>query len=63
MVVNKPACSMSTSRKPASQRCLEFCEAVIRKNPDHWLWSYKRWRARPHPELGRFPAYSRQYGV
>jgi len=46
-----------------SQRCLDFCEAVIRKNPDHWLWSYKRWRARPHPELGRFPAYSQQYGV
>ncbi|HTS16183.1 MAG TPA: lysophospholipid acyltransferase family protein [Verrucomicrobiae bacterium] len=46
-----------------SQRCLDFCEAVIRQNPDHWLWSYKRWRARPHPEFGRFPAYSRQQGV
>lgn len=46
-----------------SQRCLDFCEAVIRDRPEHWLWSYKRWRARPHPELGRFPAYSRQYGV
>jgi lauroyl/myristoyl acyltransferase len=46
-----------------SQRCLEFCEAVIRDQPEHWVWSYKRWRARPHPELGRFPAYSRQYGL
>lgn len=46
-----------------SQQCLHFCETVIRKAPEHWLWSYKRWRARPHPELGRFPAYSRQYGL
>jgi KDO2-lipid IV(A) lauroyltransferase len=46
-----------------SQRCLDFCEAVIRKDPEHWLWSYKRWRARPHTEQGRFPAYSRPYGV
>jgi KDO2-lipid IV(A) lauroyltransferase len=46
-----------------SQQCLSFCEAVIRDQPEHWLWSYKRWKARPHSELGRFPAYSRQYGV
>jgi lauroyl/myristoyl acyltransferase len=46
-----------------SQHCLDFCEAVIRDHPEHWLWSYKRWKARPHSEQGRFPAYSRQYGV
>ncbi len=46
-----------------SQQCLNFCETVIRDQPEHWLWSYKRWKARPHSELGRFPAYSRQYGV
>jgi lauroyl/myristoyl acyltransferase len=46
-----------------SQRCLDFCEAVIRDRPEHWLWSYERWKARPHSEQGRFPAYSRQYGV
>jgi KDO2-lipid IV(A) lauroyltransferase len=46
-----------------SQQCLNFCEGVIRDHPEHWLWSYKRWKARPHSELGRFPAYSRQYGA
>jgi KDO2-lipid IV(A) lauroyltransferase len=42
-----------------SQRCLEFCETVIRDHPEHWLWSYKRWRVRPCPEQGRYPEYSR----
>ena len=41
-----------------SQRCLEFCESIIRQQPEHWLWSYKRWRARPSLEQGRYPAYS-----
>jgi Kdo2-lipid IVA lauroyltransferase/acyltransferase len=45
--------------KTISQRCLEFCETTIRDHPEHWLWSYKRWRARPCPELGRYPEYSR----
>ena len=42
-----------------SQRCLEICETIIRDQPEHWLWSYKRWRTRPHTELGRYPEYSR----
>jgi Kdo2-lipid IVA lauroyltransferase/acyltransferase len=46
-----------------SQRCLEFCETTIRNRPEHWLWSYKRWRVRPCPELGRYPEYSRQRAV
>jgi lauroyl/myristoyl acyltransferase len=45
--------------KVISQRCLEFCETTIRNQPEHWLWSYKRWRVRPCPELGRYPEYSR----
>jgi KDO2-lipid IV(A) lauroyltransferase len=42
-----------------NQACLKFCEDAIRERPEYWLWCYKRWKNRPSPELGRYPAYSR----
>jgi lauroyl/myristoyl acyltransferase len=42
-----------------SQRCLDRCAEVIQKNPRHWLWTYKRWKRRPTPEVGRYPFYSK----
>jgi KDO2-lipid IV(A) lauroyltransferase len=41
-----------------TQQCLAFCETVIRQQPEAWLWSYKRWKARPTETLGRYPFYS-----
>ncbi len=48
-----------TARRAINQKCMELCEAVIRKQPEPWLWSYKRWKSRPTRERGRFPYYSR----
>jgi Kdo2-lipid IVA lauroyltransferase/acyltransferase len=31
---------------------------VIREHPESWLWMLKRWKSRPTPELGPYPAYS-----
>lgn len=45
--------------KVTSQKCLDVCAALIRDNPEHWLWSYKRWKRRPSPEVGRYPFYSK----
>lgn len=42
-----------------TQRCLDFCEGVIRARPEFWLWAYKRWKNRPHAELKNYPSYSR----
>ena len=42
-----------------SQRCLDCCAELIRRNPQHWLWTYKRWKRRPSPEMGRYPFYSK----
>jgi lauroyl/myristoyl acyltransferase len=42
-----------------NQRCLDLCADLIRQNPDHWLWTYKRWKRRPAPEIGRYPHYSK----
>ena len=49
----------STDIQVLTQQCLNFCENVIRKQPEHWLWSYKRWKHRPDADLGVFPNYSR----
>lgn len=42
-----------------SQRCLDECGKLIRANPDQWMWTNKRWKRRPSPEVGRFPFYSK----
>jgi lauroyl/myristoyl acyltransferase len=42
-----------------NQQCLAACEQVIREHPEHWLWSYRRWKFRPRAEQGRHPYYSR----
>jgi KDO2-lipid IV(A) lauroyltransferase len=42
-----------------SQRCLDCCAELIRTNPEHWLWTYKRWKRRPSAEVGGYPFYSK----
>jgi Kdo2-lipid IVA lauroyltransferase/acyltransferase len=42
-----------------NQRCLDLCADLIRRDPYHWLWTYKRWKRRPTPDLGRYPHYSK----
>jgi len=34
-------------------------EDLVRSDPEHWLWTYKRWKRRPTPDQGRFPWYSK----
>jgi Kdo2-lipid IVA lauroyltransferase/acyltransferase len=45
-----------------NQQCLRFCEDIIRHQPAHWLWFYKRWRFRPTADQSGFPDYSHQIG-
>ena len=42
-----------------SQRCLDRCAALVRDEPDHWLWTYKRWKRRPSAERDGYPFYSK----
>jgi KDO2-lipid IV(A) lauroyltransferase len=42
-----------------TQACARFCEQVIRRRPELWHWSYRRWKRRPGPELGAYPYYSK----
>jgi len=42
-----------------TRNCLEALEGIIRERPEYWLWSHKRWKARPpheHPRLNLYEA-------
>lgn len=41
-----------------TQSWLRCCENIIRNKPEHWMWMYKRWKVRLHPEQGKYPFYS-----
>ncbi len=49
--------------KAVGQKCLDLCEDLIRRHPEQWLWTYKRWKRRPTPEIGNYPFYSRHTTV
>jgi len=51
-----PFASMADRESAArefTQRCTAILEDMIRRHPDHWLWTHKRWRTRPvgEPEI------------
>ena len=58
VIDSTPTDNKSADILAITQRCLDFCEGVIRTHPEYWLWSYKRWKNRPHLEPGIFPFYS-----
>jgi KDO2-lipid IV(A) lauroyltransferase len=39
-------------------RVNDVLSRVIREKPEAWAWMIKRWKSRPTPELGPYPAYS-----
>jgi KDO2-lipid IV(A) lauroyltransferase len=43
-------------------RIAELCEKAVRRHPDLWLWSYKRWKhIPPGGPTSRYPFYSKRY--
>lgn len=40
------------SEKELTQKFVRYLEVVIRKNPDMWLWTHRRWRHEWKPEYG-----------
>ena len=45
--------------RETSQRCLDCCAELIRREPEHWLWTYKRWKRRPAPDAPGHPFYAK----
>ena len=46
-IVYVPTGNKDADIQGITQQCLDFCESVIRQQPEYWLWSYKRWKTRP----------------
>ncbi len=42
----------------ATARVNDILSRAIREFPEAWTWLIKRWKSRPTPELGPYPAYS-----
>jgi KDO2-lipid IV(A) lauroyltransferase len=42
----------------AMARVNDVLSRAIREHPAAWAWMLKRWKSRPTPELGPYPAYS-----
>ena len=43
-----------------TQRIAHGIETIIRNHPDHWLWTYKRWKIRPEgTDPAAYPFYTR----
>jgi KDO2-lipid IV(A) lauroyltransferase len=40
-------------------RVNDVLSRLVRERPEAWAWMIKRWKDRPTPELGPYPAYSR----
>lgn len=50
------------SDEEATAEVARMLERIIRDNPDHWLWSYKRWKFIPEgADSSGFPYYARAY--
>jgi KDO2-lipid IV(A) lauroyltransferase len=42
-----------------TQRCVAFIESQVRRQPEAWLWMYRRWKYRPTEDAKGFPYYSK----
>lgn len=44
------------------QKCWDFFEPQIRRQPEAWLWAYRHWRFRPPESEESYPSYARVKG-
>ena len=52
----------NAKREDITARVTLELESIIRDNPAHWIWTYKRWRFyRDSDERSLFPAYAESY--
>jgi len=57
-----PLPAEESSAEWVTARAVQELERVIRARPEHWLWSYKRWRYyRAEDPVARYPFYAKPY--
>lgn len=50
------------SEREIAQRCWDFFEPQVRRQPEAWLWSYRHWRYKPSGASESYPFYAQQKG-
>lgn len=52
----------TTTSEAVTKQAIRLLEGVIRQQPEHWLWSYKRWRYCPDDAVVQdYPFYAKPY--
>jgi KDO2-lipid IV(A) lauroyltransferase len=51
----------AVSSEAVTKQAIALLEDVIRERPEHWLWSYKRWRYIVDEAAGDYPFYAKPY--
>jgi lauroyl/myristoyl acyltransferase len=46
------------TEREVAQRCWDFFEPHIRRQPEAWLWFYRHWRFKPSAGGDKYPAYA-----
>lgn len=46
------------TEREIAQKCWDFFEPHIRRQPEAWLWSYRHWRYKPSVGGENYPAYA-----
>lgn len=44
------------------QKCWDFFEPQVRRQPEAWLWAYRHWRFLPPDAEASYPSYAREKG-
>lgn len=48
------------SEQEIAQRCWDFFEPQVRRQPEAWLWSYRHWRFKPSEAPESYPFYAQR---
>ena len=57
-IIYNPKAPLEEEIDSITRKWLAHCESVIRRQPEFWMWMYKRWKVRPTAEAPGYPFYS-----
>lgn len=53
-----PEAERGAEVRRVTQQVIDHCADLVRRDPEPFLWTNKRWKRRPTADRGRYPSYS-----